>query len=118
MLVSCLFFGPRYHTDNETSGAWIALPIAVKMIFIQNSTDIDDPAAELREARSLFNVLYIMKDRFSGGKFFSSILDAVLSHIFLAGNKKSRHEITGLLQDTASIIAKGLAQGIVSNTKV
>ncbi|CZR52468.1 uncharacterized protein PAC_02345 [Phialocephala subalpina] len=118
MLTSSSPLRPRYDTDNETSGVWITVPIAVKMIFIQNSADISDPAAEPREVRSLFNVLCIMKDRFSGGQFVSNMLDAVLSHIFLAGGKNSRHEVTGLLQDCAAIIAKGLAHGIVPNAKL
>lgn len=59
------------------------------------------------------NVLFVMKNRFSGGKFVSDVLDAVISHIILAGAKNNWQDITNLLQDSAGIVEQGLASGVI-----
>lgn len=87
-------------------------------MFIRNSANLRDPVSDLSEMRSLMNVLYILKNRFSGGQFVSSVLDAVISHIFLAGSKDSQQEVSNLLQDAAGIIERGLASGIVPTAKL
>ncbi len=106
------------HTDNDIRGAWIVFPITLKMVFIQNSVDIEHPAAELREIRSLFSLLYILKNRFSGGLYICNIIDTVISSIVLDGSKSARHEVIGLLQDAAGIIARSLAYGVVPTAKL
>jgi hypothetical protein len=87
------------------------------MVFL-GRPDIEDPAAELRETRSLMNVLYIMKCRFSGGQFVFNVLDVVISHMFLAGNTHEDHADSNVLQDAAAIIGMGLAQGVVPSAKL
>lgn len=99
-------------------GAWITLPIAVKMVFLRNSTDIEDPATELQEIGSLLNLLYLFKHRFSGGQFICNLLDTVISRMVVAGSKDNLLEICGLLQDAAGIIDTGLAHGIIPSAKL
>jgi len=99
-------------------GAWIALPIAVKLVFIGNSANLEDLGRDLREMRSLMNVLYLMKNRFTGGQYVSNVLDAVISHISLSGSANSQQEVPRLLRDAAGIIGESLAIGVVPTAKL
>ncbi|RFU35027.1 hypothetical protein B7463_g1274, partial [Scytalidium lignicola] len=99
-------------------GAWVALPIAVKVVFLSNGTNLENPSAEIQEMRTLMNLLRLIKSRFSGGRFLANVLGVVISQVFLVGNKNDRHEFNDVLQDAASMIDKGLAHGIMPSAKL
>lgn len=62
--------------------------------------------------RTLMTMLYIIKNRYSGGEFISAVLDSVMNH--LQNNQKRRGmEALSLLQDAAEQIDKALAQRVV-----
>jgi len=85
----------------------------VKLVFLCNDArGPTTPNQDLQEMRNLMTMLYIIKNRYSGGEFVSTVLDTVISH--LQNNKAKRGpEALSLLQDAAEIIDKGLAHRIV-----
>lgn len=67
---------------------------------------------------SLIDLLCLLKDRFSGGKFISNVLDAVISQAFLTRSTDDRQEISRLLQEAAGIVDRSLAYGVILNAKL
>jgi hypothetical protein len=94
-------------------GAWTIFPIAVKLVFLRDSGRFEDTKSSLEEMRSLMSVLYLFKQRFSAGKFISTILDTIIVRIHAKRVGYNQHESLALLQDATRIIEKGLAHGIL-----
>lgn len=87
-------------------------PIAVKLILL-SSADLADPTQDLQEMRGLMKLLYILKHRFSGGKFVSSVIDAVILKYTKNRACDDQRDTVSLLQDAASTIESSLARGVI-----
>lgn len=68
--------------------------------------------------RSLIDLLCLLKDRFSGGRFISNVLDAVISQTFLARGTEDKLEISRLLQDAGGMVDRSLAYGVIPSAKL
>ena len=75
------------------------------------------PSTDLHEMRTLMTLLYIIKSRYSGGEFVSTLLDTVMNrHNEQRKNRERRGEDRGdlgLLQEAAEVIDRALASRVL-----
>lgn len=69
-------------------------------------------STDLHEMRTLMTLLYILKGRYSGGEFVSSVLDIVMRRLNEERGKRG-DEALSLLQEAAEIIDRALASRVV-----
>lgn len=76
------------------------------------SAPAQDPATDLHEMRTLMTLLYIIKNRYSGGEYVSTLLDTVMTKLQEERGKRSE-EALSLLQDAAEVIDRALANRVL-----
>lgn len=62
--------------------------------------------------RTLMTLLYIIKNRYSGGEYVSTLLDTVMTKLQEERGKRSE-EALSLLQDAAEVIDRALANRVL-----